>query len=114
TDDNIKYDTLSTGRVVARGLPGEIDERLIHENDTYLRTNYDRADNRDYMDGDVESSRYYSGEAPFDSATRMYNSPLTRAIAETDTTSGQNRLSKEIDDANRTTLVDNQSRVVKG
>ena len=36
--DNIKYDTLSTGRVVARNLPGEIlqkpitEDRNLHEN----------------------------------------------------------------------------------
>lgn len=110
--DNVLYDTLSTGRVVARGLPGEIQKMPIDDDQTYLRTNYDRSDNRDYADGDLASSRYYLGNAPFE-YTRMYNSPMSRAVAETDST-GRKMMRKEIDDGQRTTMVDNQARVVKG
>src|SRR5690606_41391568 len=38
TSDNIIYDTLSTGKLVARGLPGQIVQVPIDENETYLRT----------------------------------------------------------------------------
>src|SRR5690554_1773238 len=55
TMDSIVYDTLSNGRIIARNLPGEILQVPVDEKDTYLRTNFSKADNRDFRDGDKES-----------------------------------------------------------
>ena len=52
TADSIVYDTLSTGKVIARNLPGEILQVPVDENETYLRTQFSTSDNRDYRDGD--------------------------------------------------------------
>merc|ERR1711974_497328 len=51
TPDEIVFDTLSNGQVVARNLPGEILQVPINEDETYLRTNFDRSDNRNFRDG---------------------------------------------------------------
>ena len=45
--DSIPYDTLSNGKLIARALPGEIQRESVDDNETYLRTNFDRSDNRD-------------------------------------------------------------------
>ncbi len=109
--DDIKYDTLSTGRVVARNLPGEIAQKPITEDETYMRTNFSKSDNRDFRDGDKSSSRYYQ---PFqdidDSSKRMYNSPNFDRIALGDTTQAKPRY----DDKERTTLISDDVRVYKG
>jgi gliding motility-associated lipoprotein GldJ len=76
TPEGVVYDTLSSGRIVARALPGEIAQVPIDEMDTHMRTNYDDSDQRNFRDGDKRSSRYFE---PFNEATtpaqRMYNSP---------------------------------------
>src|SRR5690606_10696262 len=56
TSDNIIYDTLSTGKLVARGLPGQIVQVPIDENETYLRTNFDKSNQINFRDGDKRSS----------------------------------------------------------
>jgi gliding motility-associated lipoprotein GldJ len=108
--DGIDYDTLSNGKIVARALPGELAQVPITEIDTYLRTNFDRSDNRDYRDGDKSSSRYYE---PFNEISspskRMYNSPQF----ETSTDSTGN-VKPEYDKSARTTLVSDEVRVYKG
>ena len=43
--DDIEYDTLSNGKVVAKGLPGQLAQVPIEDNDAYLRTNYDTSNN---------------------------------------------------------------------
>lgn len=83
TPDNIVYDTLSTGKLVARNLPGQILQVPVDENETYLRTNFDRSDARNFRDGDKRSSRYFESfnDDEFDTAEpssntgKMYNSP---------------------------------------
>lgn len=109
--DNIQYDTLSTGRVVARNLPGEIAQKPITEDETYMRTNFSKSDNRNFRDGDKSSSRYYQ---PFqdidDSSKRMYNSPNFDRIAIGDTTQAK----PKYDDKERTTLISDDVRVYKG
>jgi len=42
TSADIVYDTLSTGKTVARNLPGEVLKVAIDDNETYLRTNFDK------------------------------------------------------------------------
>ncbi len=115
TMDSIVYDTLSNGRIVARNLPGEILQVPVDENETYLRTNFSKSDNRDYRDGDKRSSRYYQSFADDeteggDSSKRMYNSPIQQVSADSTGT-----LDRQYDKSStRTTLVDNEVRVYKG
>lgn len=112
--DNIQYDTLGNGRIVATELPGEIEKKPVDEEQTFMRTNFSRSDNRDYRDGDKASSRYYSKNTPLDESERMYNSPISQVEAVEDSL-GNTELDKQYDTSNqRTTLIDNQSRVYKG
>ncbi|MFT5102705.1 MAG: gliding motility-associated lipoprotein GldJ [Candidatus Latescibacterota bacterium] len=114
TADSIIFDTLSTGKIVARNLPGEILQIPVDENETYLRTNFSESDNRDYRDGDKSSSRYYQSfgeeEDEVDPNKRMYNSP--KHSVSIDSTGVIERQYDQ--DSNRTTLVDNEVRVYKG
>ncbi|MGB3590500.1 MAG: gliding motility lipoprotein GldJ [Nonlabens sp.] len=108
--DSILYDTLSTGKVVARGLPGEIQKIEIDEEETYLRTNFDRANNTDFRDGDSRSSRYFGGSNDGrDLNKRMYNSPVHSVIADSI------GMQREYDQSTqRTTLINDKVRVYKG
>jgi len=56
---DIEFDTLSNGRIVAKTLSGEIKKEPVNSKDTYLRTQFSKSDNRNFRDGDKESSRYY-------------------------------------------------------
>ena len=110
----ITYDTLSNGRIVARNLPGQLSQVSIDQNETYLRTNFDKSDNRNYRDGDVASSRYYDrfndddeGEQTNDKP--MYNAPKHVVGSDED---GMVRQYDKSD--NRTTLIDDNVRVYKG
>jgi len=110
TPEDIAYDTLSNGKIVARALPGELAQVPIGEMDTYLRTNFSDSDNKNFRDGDKSSTRYYQ---PFNEITssskRMYNSPQF----ETNTDSLGNAKPK-YDETDRTTLVSDEVRVYKG
>ncbi|OMP31314.1 gliding motility lipoprotein GldJ [Mangrovimonas sp. DI 80] len=118
TPDEIVYDTLSNGKIVARNLPGEILQVPVDDNETYLRTNFDTSDNRNFRDGDVRSSRYYQdnfdeseeeGEGKT-STSKMYNSP--KHHIERDSAGA---LIKEYDKSNaRTSLINDNVRVYKG
>jgi gliding motility-associated lipoprotein GldJ len=115
--DEIVYDTLPNGKVVAVNMPGEVKMVPVDEEDTYLRTNFDKSDNRGYRDGDPGSSRglfeRFSDEevAASDEAKQtMYNAPTHRV--ETDSSGNMIR---EYDESNyRTSLINNEVRVYKG
>lgn len=118
TSDAIVYDTLSNGKIVARNLPGEILQVPVDEQETYLRTNFDKSDNINFRDGDRRSSRFYSdnfneeeGTEDDTSGTRkMYNSPNHKV--ETDSAGVMLR---EYDKSNdRTSLINDNVRVYKG
>lgn len=116
TSNDIVYDTLSNGKVIARNLPGEIQQVPIDENETYLRTNFDKSDEKNFRDGDSRSSRYYDQfddtEVDEEAITRkMYNSP--KHNVEVDSASGE--LIREYDKSNkRTSLINDEVRVFKG
>ena len=112
TADSIVYDTLSNGKIVARNLPGEILKVPVDENETYMRTNFTESDQRDFRDGDKRSSRKYQSYADTgaDESYRMYNSPQHHIDA--DSTGNLNRQYDKSND--RTTLIDNEVRVIKG
>ncbi|MBF04695.1 MAG: gliding motility lipoprotein GldJ [Flavobacterium sp.] len=114
TAENIKYDTLSNGKILARNFPGQVAQVPVDDNETYLRQNFSTSDNRDYRDGDKPSTRFFdfgSEEDGEDNAKRMYESP--KHSISVDSASGE--LTKKYDKSDkRTTLVDNEVRVYKG
>ncbi len=115
TVDEIVYDTLSNGKVVARNLPGEISQVPVDENETYLRTNFDKSNEINFRDGDKPSSRYFESfnedEGGPESETRkMYNSPK-----HTITRDSLGNIIREYDKKNnRTSLINDEVRVYKG
>ncbi len=115
TKDNIKYDTLSNGRIIARNFPGQIAKIPVDENETYLRQNFDKSNNINYRDGDKQSTRYYNfGDDSSDEKSKsdkiMYNSPKHNV-----TTDSLGKMVRKYDKSNkRTTLINDESRVYKG
>ncbi|MDO5972167.1 gliding motility lipoprotein GldJ [Flavivirga aquimarina] len=120
TADDIVYDTLPNGKVIARNLPGEIAQVPIDENETYLRTNFDKSDEINFRDGDRRSSRYFEnfnvddeevGEEKKNSYTsKMYNSPKHKV-----TRDSLGNIIREYDRGNnRTSLINDEVRVYKG
>jgi gliding motility-associated lipoprotein GldJ len=116
TSDNIKYDTLNNGRIMARNYPGQIAQVPVDENETYLRTQFSTSDNKNYRDGDRQSTRFYKfnvseeGGAAGDQK-RMYESPIHPKII----VDSLGKLNKKFDTKNtRTTLIDDKVRVYKG
>ena len=109
--DDIEYDTLSTGRIVAKGLPGQLEKVAVDSVDMYfgLRTNFDESNNINYRDGDRASSRNFDNfeeeESTNDSETRdMYNSPNHSVDGD---------LAYDESDE-RTSLINDEVRVYKG
>ena len=115
TSDNIKYDTLSNGRIMARNYPGQIAQVPVDENETYLRTQFSTSNNINYRDGDRQSTRFYKfndseeGGAAGDQK-RMYEAPKHSITADS-----LGKMNKKYDRSDkRTTLVDDNVRVYKG
>ncbi len=107
--DDVVYDTLSDGKIIARNLPGEIKKVGIDEKETYLRTNFSRSNNKNFRDGDKASSRYFKQAGSNNSDNKMYNSP------EHEVTAANGKLDRKYDESNsRTTLIDDSVRVYKG
>ena len=114
TSDNITYDTLSNGRIMARNFPGQIAQVPVDENETYLRTKFSTSDNRNYRDGDRQSTRFYkftdSEEGAGEEKHRMYEAPKHSITADS-----LGKMDKKFDKSDkRTTLVDDNVRVYKG
>ncbi|OIQ28191.1 MAG: gliding motility lipoprotein GldJ [Bacteroidetes bacterium MedPE-SWsnd-G2] len=118
TTEDVVYDTLSTGKLVARNLPGEILQVPVDENETYLRVNFDKSNNINYRDGDKTSSRFYADS--FDeeentqdsnkSTRKMYNSPNHNVERDS-----SGALIREYDKSDsRTSLINDNARVYKG
>ena len=118
TSDDIVYDTLSNGKVIARNLPGEILQVPVDENETYLRANFDKSDEINFRDGDKRSSRYFESfnddeevDGEKSSTTRkMYNSPKHNISRDS-----LGNIIREYDKGNnRTSLINDEVRVYKG
>lgn len=119
TSDNITYDTLSNGRIMARNFPGQIAQVPVDDNETFLRTQFSTSDNRNYRDGDRQSTRYYKfggseeeSEGKADDNKRMYEAPKHTITADS-----IGKMIKKYDSKNndkRTTLIDDNVRVYKG
>lgn len=117
TQETQKFDTLSNGRIISRNFPGQITQVPVDENETYLRQNFDKSDERNYRDGDKQSTRYYKFGSSEDEddpkkneKTRMYDSPKHNI-----TTDSLGNMKKLYDKSNkRTTLINDDVRVYKG
>ena len=116
TAANMKFDTLSNGRIVARNYPGQIAQVPVDEKETYLRQNFDKSDNVNYRDGDKQSTRYYNfGSSESDTEKQkeektMYNSPKHNV-----TTDSLGKMVRKYDKSSkRTTLINDEVRVYKG
>lgn len=110
TPDNIVYDTLENGKIIVRVLPGEILQVPIDGEDTYMRTQFTESDNRNFRDGDKQSSRLLFSYSLDDESKRMYNSPINKVETNED-----GEVLKSYDESNnRTTLIDDEVRVYKG
>ncbi|SFR54520.1 gliding motility-associated lipoprotein GldJ [Robiginitalea myxolifaciens] len=119
-EGEIVYDTLPNGKIVAVNMPGEVKMVPVDEEDTYLRTNFDKSDNRGFRDGDPGSSRLLDqftfgdeegdGEDTGEVAQTMYNAPKHRVERDS-----AGNLIREYDESNyRTSLINNEVRVFKG
>lgn len=116
TKENMQFKTLSNGKKVAVSFPGQIAQVPVDENETYLRTNFDKSDNINYRDGDKQSTRYYdfgnadSSDDKMKSERIMYNSPRHNV-----TTDSLGKMVRKYDNSSkRTTLINDESRVYKG
>jgi len=115
TSENIKYDTLSNGKVMARNFPGELAQVPVDENETYLRQNFDKSDNIGYRDGDKQSSKFYDfgsseSEEGNEDAFKMYNSPKHNVASDS-----LGHIVRKYDrSSKRTTLINDEVRVYKG
>lgn len=104
----IEYDTLFDGKIVAKQIPGTAKATPLNDDDTFMRENYDTFDNRSLGDGDKNSSKSYANQ---DENPIMYNSPK-RPEKQIDPETGE--IKRIYDDKTRTTLISDQTRVIKG
>ena len=118
TPETQKFDTLSNGKIVSRNFPGQIAQVPVDDKETYLRQNFDKSDNRNYRDGDKQSTRYFKFGASEEGDEkgklrddqRMYDSPRHNV-----STDSLGNMIKKYDKSNkRTTLVNDDVRVYKG
>jgi len=104
--DDIEYDTLSNGKIIASVLPGQLAKDTISSADAYMRTNYDTSNNINFRDGDKQSTRYFDEDFEDDelsTTSKMYDAPVP------------DRIKKEIDPSDtRTSLINDEVRVYKG
>ncbi|MBN08836.1 MAG: gliding motility lipoprotein GldJ [Flavobacteriaceae bacterium] len=114
--DELVYDTLPNGRVYLKRLPGQLDQMAIDEEETFLRGNFSESDNRNFRDGDVESTRKFGqGEAEEEmkraESTIMYDAPNYAKVSVDE----EGEIIREIDKSTkRTSLVTDEVRVYKG
>jgi gliding motility-associated lipoprotein GldJ len=116
TKDNIKYDTLSNGKIVATNYPGQIVQVPVDDKETYLRQNFDKSNNINYRDGDNSSSKYFNlNDSESESKKgkdnfKMYNAPIHNIKKDS-----LGNMVRKFDNSNkRTTLINDKVRVYKG
>ncbi len=111
-DIAVEYDTLPSGLIIPKQLPGAIKYIPITKDDAAFRTNFSKSDNRNVGNGDVGSTRFYEDTAEkFASRPGMYNSPKKPRIVR-DSITGKDVV--QYDSKNRETLISNRTRVYKG
>ena len=116
TAETQKFDTMPNGRVMARNFPGQIAQVPVDDKETYLRQNFDKSDERNYRDGDKQSTRYFKfGDdseegSKLKDEQRMYDSPKHNV-----STDSIGNMIRKYDKSNkRTTLINDDVRVYKG
>ena len=118
--DQLVFDTLPNGKVLLKRLPGQLDAEAVNEEETFLRQNFSESDNRNYRDGDIESSRRYSNGRQDATAENpdakpetslMYDAPLTPRIVTNE--DGEKEYNYDTS-STRTTLITDAGRVYKG
>lgn len=116
--DELVFDTLPNGKILLKRMPGELNQVAIDEEETFLRQNFSESDNRNYRDGDTESSRGFAAGRSDDSAndskpetSKMYDAPVSPQVI----TDENGNLVRNIDTSSkRTTLITDEVRVYKG
>ncbi len=116
--DELVYDTLPTGKIIIKRLPGQLKKTEIDEEETFLRQNFSESDNRNYRDGDIESTRLFGQSQDEDLAenkrpetTNMYDAPTHPKV----TTNEEGQVVRSKDKSNsRTSLITDEVRVYKG
>jgi len=105
---DVKYDTLSNGKLVPRALPGDIAKVNVNDKDTYMRPNYNKSNNINYNDGDKESSAFYEDDDnKSEVKKKMYNSPEYKYKT-------ADNGKPKYDTDRRTSLINDRVRVYKG
>ncbi|MDG1761645.1 MAG: gliding motility lipoprotein GldJ [Flavobacteriaceae bacterium] len=113
--DELVFDTLPNGKVLLKKLPGDLAQVPIDEEETFLRQNFSESDNRNFRDGDVESSKNYSAGAPEEGEIKsetslMYDAPGSPTVSYDGAV-----VTREIDGSSkRTSLITDEVRVYKG
>ena len=117
--DQLVYDTLPNGKVLLKRLPGQLEKVAIDEEETFLRQNFTKSDNKNFRDGDLGSTRLFSrfGEEEEESenarpeTTTMYDAPTHPKV----TVDEDGNLVRTKDKSNkRTSLITDEVRVYKG
>jgi gliding motility-associated lipoprotein GldJ len=115
TADNITYDTLSNGKILARNFPGQIAQVPVDENETFLRTQFSTSDNKNYRDGDRASTRRFDFGSSEDGDDKKDEFKMYESPKHTISVDSLGEMTKKHDKStSRTSLIDDNVRVYKG
>ena len=122
--NKLVYDTLPNGKILIKRLPGQLKKQPIDEEETYLRQNFTESDNRNFRDGDVESTQNYRDKsllARFNGgeneegnieteSSLMYDAPQNPEVKVVD----DKQIRKKDKTTTRTSMITDEVRVFKG
>ena len=122
--NKLVYDTLPNGKILIKRLPGQLKKQPIDEEETYLRQNFTESDNRNFRDGDVESTLNYSDKSLLDrfnggeneeggtetESSLMYDAPQNPEVKVVD----NKQIRKKDITTKRTSMITDEVRVFKG
>ena len=122
--NKLVYDTLPNGKILIKRLPGQLKKQPIDEEETYLRQNFTESDNRNFRDGDVESTlnyfdksllaRFNGGEneegGTETESSLMYDAPQNPEVKVVD----NKQIRKKDISTKRTSMITDEVRVFKG
>ena len=121
--DQLVYDTLPNGKVLLKRIPGQLKQVPIDEEETFLRQNFTESDNRNFRDGDIESTRLYEKGLDNDGGgngkpetSKMYDAPVAKLEKQKNDQGVEVINYKESKDktSTRTSLITDEVRVIKG
>ena len=122
--NKLVYDTLPNGKILIKRLPGQLKKQPIDEEETYLRQNFTESDNRNFRDGDVESTQNYLDKSLLDrfnggeneeggtetESSLMYDAPQNPEVKVVD----NKQIRKKDITTTRTSMITDEVRVFKG